>query len=87
MEDADTSEGMSPIQQATEDELFDELARRNTGAVLILMKESRQTGLDEYNTVWRGGLALALGLVHRAAVRLEHQIITGGMPVPDNNGA
>lgn len=79
-------EEMGPLQQATEDELFGELARRNTGAVLILMREARQNGHDEYSTVWRGGLALALGLIHRAAVRLEHEVIHGGRPVPDNNG-
>ncbi len=79
------------VFDATEDELIDELKRRNDGIVVV--RERRSLGRvnpADYTNVflvdWRGGLSLVIGLVARANARLLVHANNPQTPPPDPSG-
>ncbi len=65
------------LAMATEDQLIDELKRRNDGVVVALTRPAREANLEEYGIWWKGSTTLAMGLVARAQIRLAQRATQG----------
>ena len=62
---------MNELERATVDELLEELAKRHTGLVVIQLKDTPGSpDEEEYDFIYFGGFALAMGLVERTRRRM-----------------
>lgn len=63
----------SPIEQATEAELIDELAKRNAGLLLTILHHPMQVeSKEEPRSIhWRGGFLQACGVATFTALKMQ----------------
>lgn len=74
-----------PLELASEDQLIQELRRRNEALVVIRHKHLNIKEGDETFVVnWYGGLTMAIGLVQRTAFRFADLVCAPGQSQNDS---
>lgn len=76
---------MDGLEAATRQELVDELARRNTATVIILLgPHDNAPGEECFSVHYSGGLTLNLGMVERARMDVKADVILAErVDIPD----
>ena len=77
------------LSLATEEEIVTELARRNRGVVVGVVRDARNAQDQEsFAFTYRGGFTLAIGIAQRAVARLSYlaNFADGDVPRPMDEG-